>query len=173
MPARSAIEQLPAEVRDELDRRLVQSGFAGYVGLAIWLREQGFDISKSAVHRYGEKFEERASALKLATDQARAIVANSPDDTGAMNEALIRLVQERLFKVLIEMEVDPSKINLGSLTKGIATLARASVKQKEFEQEVRARASAAAEAVEKIARKGGLSSDAVDTIRREILGIPQ
>ncbi|EOV10889.1 hypothetical protein A151_00794 [Escherichia coli KTE195] len=37
--------------------------------------------------------------------------------------------------------------------------------------EVRARAQQAASNAEKIARKGGLSSDAVQALRREILGI--
>ncbi|HDW0747774.1 TPA: DUF3486 family protein, partial [Escherichia coli] len=52
-----------------------------------------------------------------------------------------------------------------------ATLSRASVNLKKFQSEVRARAQQAASNAEKIARKGGLSSDAVQALRREILGI--
>ena len=39
------------------------------------------------------------------------------------------------------------------------------------QRSARARAEAAAAAVEKIAKKGGLSADSVDQLRREILGI--
>src|SRR5690606_6677096 len=118
---------LPEAIRGELDGRLVAGGFAGYEALSDWLGEQGFEISKSALHRYGAQFEDRVSALKLATDQARAIVAESPDDEGTMSEALMRLVQEKLFSILLEMEVDPAKVNLNSLARSVAELGRASV----------------------------------------------
>ncbi|HEU4601566.1 MAG TPA: DUF3486 family protein [Steroidobacteraceae bacterium] len=173
MPPRSKIEQLPDAVRTELDSRLIQSGFSGYRDLAEWLTSQGFEIKKSALQTYGARFEDRISALKLATDQARAIVAESPDDEGAMSEALMRLVQEKLFSVLLEIEIDPAKINLNSLARSIAELGRASVTQKKYAQEVRERAQAAAETAEKIAKRGGLSSASVNEIRSAILGIAQ
>ena len=51
MPARSAVGQLPEEIRDEINRRLVENSFSGYAQLAGWLRELGYQISKSALHR--------------------------------------------------------------------------------------------------------------------------
>ena len=69
--------------------------------------------------------------------------------------------------------LDPSE-RIGLLSKAaknIATLARASVNQKKFRLEIQARAEAAAANVEKIAKKGGLSSESVEQLRREILGI--
>jgi hypothetical protein len=171
MPARSKVLLLPEAIRSDLDSRLVAGGFAGYEALSDWLGEQGFEISKSALHRYGAQFEDRVSALKLATDQARAIVAESPDDEGTMSEALMRLVQEKLFSILLEMEVDPAKVNLNSLARSVAELGRASVTQKKYAQEVRERANAAAEAAEKIAKRGGLSDESVREIRSAILGI--
>lgn len=174
MPARPTVLQLPDPVRAELDARLIKSGFAGYVGLAQWLSEQGFEISKSALHRYGQQFEERVQALKIATDQAKAMVEVAPDDEGAVSDALMRLVQEKLFGVLMNLgEIDPARINLGTLAKAIAQLGRASVTQKKWQTEVRDRAKAAAAEVESIARKGGLSPDTVSEIRRQILGIAQ
>lgn len=173
MPPRSKVEQLPEGVRAELDARLIQAGFSGYRDLAEWLTAQGFEIKKSALQNYGAQFEERVAALKMATDQARAIVAESPDDEGAMSEALMRLTQEKLFTVLMEIQVDPSKVNLNSLARSIAELGRASVTQKKYVQEVRERALAAADAAAKIAKRGGLSGAAVTEIRSAILGIPQ
>lgn len=173
MPPRSKIDLLPEEVRAELDARLIRSGFSGYRDLADWLTGQGFEIKKSALQSYGAQFEDRIGALKLATEQARAIVAESPDDEGAMSEALMRLVQEKLFGVLLEMEVDPKKINLAGMARSIAELGRASVTQKKYAQEVRERARAAADAASRIAKRGGLSADAVTEIRSAILGIPQ
>lgn len=172
MPAPSKVETLlPESLKQELDSRLIQSGFSGYEALSEWLKTHGFTISKSALHRYGQTFEERVVALKRATEQAKAIVAESPDDEGAMAEALTRLVSEKLFTVLIDMEVDPNKVNINSLGKTVAELTRASVTHKKYVQEVRARALAAAAEVESVAKQGGLSDDRAAIIRQKILGI--
>jgi hypothetical protein len=172
MPPRDAVSQLPEELRAQIDSRLIKGGFSGYEELAAWLQEQGFAISKSALHRYGQKFEDRVQALKMATGQAKALVESSPDDEGAVGEALMRLVQEKLFAILLEFEVtDPSKLNLGAIAKAIASLGRTSIAQKKYATEVKERAQAAAASVEKLVKKGGLSAETVRDIRREILGI--
>ncbi len=172
MARASKILALPEEIRVELDRRLVKRGFNGYRDLSVWLASQGYEISKSAVQEYGANFEERIATLKLATDQAKALVEAAPDDGGDMSDALMRLVQEKLFTVLMTFQVDPNKpLNLGSLAKAISELGRASVSQKKWSAEVRAKAGTAAAAAAKIGKKAGLSKDTVDAIRREILGI--
>ena len=60
---------------------------------------------------------------------------------------------------------------LSVVAKNVATLSRASVNQKKHEIEMRGRMEQAADKVARLAKKAGLSKDAVDTIRREILGI--
>lgn len=172
MTQRSRIELLPDAVLNELNERLVKGRFSGYDELTQWLKDQGLEISRSALHRYGQKFEDKLAALKLSTDQARAVVTASPDDEGAMNEALMRLIQEKLFGILIDMNIDVKRINISSLTKSVAELARASVTQKKYAETVKEKANAAAASIERIAKKGGLSKGAVAEIRREILGIP-
>jgi len=61
--------------------------------------------------------------------------------------------------------------SIASAAKAVAELTRATVSQKKWQSEVREKANAAADAVEAIAKKGGLSAEALDTIRRGILGI--
>lgn len=88
-------------------------------------------------------------------------------------------MQTELFESIVNLQeageddIDPAeRIGLlSSAAKNIATLARASVNQKKFRLEIQARAEAAAANVEKIAKKGGLSAESVDALRREILGI--
>lgn len=168
MPPRSKVAALPAEVKAWLDQALAENNFSDYEALSDELAERGFAISKSALHRYGQNFEERLSALKLASEQARAVVAAAPDEEGAVNEALMRLVQEHLFKLLMSEE---GKIDLPKVAKAVAELGRASVVQKKWQAEARAKAEAAANQVEKIAKKGGLDAATVAEIRREILGV--
>ncbi len=169
MGRRSAVEALPKKVKEWLDRALAEGGFARYALLSDELKARGYEISKSAVHRYGRKFEERLASLKMATEQARAIVEAPPDEEGAMNEALMRLVQERLFGVLQDIQVDPEKVNITSITKSIAELGRASVGQKKWMAEARRQAlEEAAEAADRVARKHGLSEDARAALRAEL-----
>jgi len=168
MPPRSKVAALPAEVKTWLDKALAENNFSDYEALADELSGRGFAISKSALHRYGQNFEERLSALKIASEQARAVVAAAPDEEGAVNEALMRLVQEHLFKLLM---TEGGQIDLPKVAKAVAELGRASVVQKKWQAEVRTKAEAAASQVEKIAKKGGLDADTVAEIRREILGV--
>ncbi len=172
MAKRSKIEGLPTAVKEWLDAALVEGNFSGYEQLEAELKQRGFDIGKSSIHRYGSQFEQRLATLKMASQQARAIVEAAPDDEGAVSEALMRLVQEKLFQVMLDFEVDPRKpLNIASAAKAIADLSRATVGQKKRLAEVREKARNAAEAVTQVAKKGGLSAEAVNTIRREILGI--
>ena len=168
MPPRSKVAGMPAEIKEWLDRALAENNFSDYELLAEELKARGYAISKSALHRYGQAFETRLSALKMASEQARAVVAAAPDEEGAVNEALMRLVQEHLFKLLM---AEKGEFDLPKVARAVAELGRATVTQKKWQAEVRARAEAAAAAVEKIAKKGGLSAESVDQLRREILGI--
>ncbi|MCY1550245.1 hypothetical protein D9M68_864820 [compost metagenome] len=60
---------------------------------------------------------------------------------------------------------------LSAAAKNIATLTRSSIGLKTFQAQARARAKAAADTVDKLAKTGGLSADTAAQIRREILGI--
>ncbi|WP_281687585.1 DUF3486 family protein [Pseudomonas citronellolis] len=168
MPPRSKVQQLPAKVKAWLDQALVENNFSGYEALAAELTARGYSIGKSALHSYGQTFEDRLAALRQSSEQAKAVVTAAPDDEGAVNEALMRLVQDHLFKLLMASE---GKLDLPKVAKAVAELGRASVVQLKWKAEYRERAESAAAKVEKIAKKGGLSADTVAEIRREILGV--
>lgn len=171
MPARSQISQLPEELRKRLEQMLIANNFSDYDGLAQWLSEQGFEIHRSSVYRFGTQFEERVRALKASTEQARAIVQASPDDDGSMNEALMRLTQQMAFDLLMQLQVDPESIDFPKLVRAISDMNRSSVALKKYRDEVRERVALAAKAVGDVAKRRGMSKEAADEIRREILGI--
>lgn len=168
MPPRSKVQQLPPEVKAWLDQALVENNFSGYEALSAELTERGYSIGKSALHSYGQSFEDRLAALRQSSEQAKAVVTAAPDDEGAVNEALMRLVQDHLFKLLMASE---GKLDLPKVAKAVAELGRASVVQLKWKTEFRERAEAAAAKVENIAKKGGLNAATVAEIRREILGV--
>ncbi|HYW05019.1 MAG TPA: DUF3486 family protein [Gammaproteobacteria bacterium] len=168
MAQRSAVSQLPEGIRQELEQRLVRGGFAGYAQLADWLSEQGFEISRSSIHRYGQQFESRLQALRIATDQAKAIAGASADDEGAMNEALIRLVQTKTFEILRALDEDDTPENLPKIGRMVADLARASISQKKWAEQTRAKVAAAAD---EFASRNGLTATQAEDLRRELLGV--
>lgn len=103
-----------------------------------------------------------------------AVVDAAPDTEGAVNDALMRLTQQKLFEILKQFEVDAKRVRKADITflaKAVAELVRSSVLQKQWADKLRQRAEAVAEKVAKVAAKGGLSDSAVQTIRREILEV--
>lgn len=138
MPRRSKVHSLPPELKEWLDAELVQRGFGDYVQLAADLKARGADISKSALQRYGSPFEERMARLKVATEQARALVDASPDDQDALAAATLRITSERIFNLLMELEIDPATVDVNKLFKNVAEIGKASVTQKRLSLQVRA-----------------------------------
>lgn len=179
MARRNSVAQLPKPVRDWLDQALLAGNFSGYQALEDALRERGCTVSKSAIHRYGQKIERRFAAIKASTEAARMLTEGAADDQDARSEAVIALVQTELFESIVNLQeasdedIDPTEriALLSSAAKNIATLSRASVNLKKFQNEVRSKVEAAAAAVDKVVKNGGLSDDAADAIRRQILGI--
>ncbi len=161
---------LPEEIKAELDRRLISGGFADYTALAEWLLEQGVEISRSAVHRYGQEFEAKCEAIKIATEQAKAIVGVVGDDEGNMNEALIRLIQQLSFDILIKNKEGDLGDILPKMGVMIAKISKASVDQKKYAAEARKRAiEEVADTVEMTAAKEGVSPETIKRIRRDVL----
>lgn len=172
MGKRSKVAQLPKLFKEWLDKALIEGNFSDYDLLEAELKAHGCDISRSAIHRYGQKFEERLSSLKLVTEQARAVVQAAPDEDGAVNDALVRLTQEKLFSVLLELNVDPKNVDLSKLAKAVAELGKASVMQKRWQQEARQKAFAeAANAVGEAAQAQGMDATQVDFWRGKVLGL--
>jgi hypothetical protein len=175
---RSKITRLPGEVRDWLNATLAENNFSGYEQLECELRERGFTIGKSSIHRYGANLERKLSAIKASTEAARLIAQGAPDDADQRSAAVIAMIQTEVFEVLVALQEadaasDPmarAKL-LSTVAKNVATLSRASVAQKKHEIAIRAKTQATADRVASLAKKGGLSAPTVETIKREILGI--
>ncbi len=176
MPQRSKKDLIPKAIRAELEQRIVEGRFANSRALAEWLNDNGYEIGKIAVPHHGEKLEGRLDAVKRATEQARAIVQALPDDEGAMNDALIRLVQQVDMEILLDVESETvTPKTLEAISRSVASLARVSVTQKKWRVQVREKLNAkvgrAAEQVAIAARAGGLSLAAEQQIHNALLDI--
>ena len=144
MARRSKVHSLPPELKEWLDAELVRRGFGDYAQLAADLKERGAELSKSALQRYGSPFEQRLAQLKMASEQAKALVDSAPDDEDKLGAAVVRLTQEKIFSVLMELDIDPRDIDVNKLFKNAAEIGKASVTQKRLSLEVRAQVEEAA-----------------------------
>jgi hypothetical protein len=181
MPARAKIKMLDLKLRAELDRRLIDGSFSDYRGLAKWLTEKGCKIGPKAVQRYGSAMERKLGALRIATEQARAVVDASGGADDLVNEGLMRLVQGDLFKVLVELrDADRKTVDVNALARNVASICRSSVQMRKAAEEMRngigRRLRAAERKVVEAARRGargGLSAVAEKRIRAALLEIAQ
>jgi len=165
MPRRSKVLALPPAVKAWLDGALVDGNFSGYELLAAELKKRGCDVSKSALQRYGSDFEAQLADLKVVSDQARAVVDASPDEDDAMTQALVRLVQQKTFRLLRDSEIDPSKVNFEKLSLNVARLARASVPLKKYAAEAREKLRRVLDAAQASA-EGGQETNALALLKR-------
>lgn len=179
MGKRSTIATLPRDVVAAFERRLAENGFSNYTELTEWLNAQGYEVSRSAVHRYGQKVERRFASIKASTEAARLIAEGAADEGDTRSEALMAMLQTELFDALVQIGEMPSEeLNavdrFGMMSEGakkISGLISASTRLKEYQAKVKAKVQAAADDVAKQAKKGGLSEESVEAIRKHILGI--
>ena len=184
MPPVSKIAQLPPEIREWLHKAIVERGFGDIVALTEELNElckQGgvaITVGKSAVGLESQKVRRAQEAIKATTEAAKLLADANRDDGDLRSEAAMAIVQTEIFHALllareadgIEDPVERVAVMSKAAT-AISRLSRARVNQAKWRGEVESKAKAAADAVSKIAKKGGLSADQITEIRSSILGI--
>lgn len=171
MPPRSVIDRLSQEDRVQVNQLLIDRGFSGYGQLAEDLADLGFEISRSTLARYGKDFQQRCELLRAVTGQAEAIVQATGDDQNAINEALIKLCQQKVFTLLMDMESSEgiSEDSISKITRAVADLGRASVQQKKYRQEVKAKVEAKFNEIDNSRRQ--LDPETLRIVREEIYGL--
>lgn len=180
MARRSKVGGLPTGVLDELNAHLVERGFSGYEDLAAWLKSLGYDISKSALHRHGSaleaEFEEAMADARRTRAMAKAAHEAGGEDNGEMLSAASAIMQDSLVRVSLKLKNsgdDPASTakSLSLVSRAFADVGRFDISRQKWLAEMRAKAAVVADSVEAVAKKGGLSAEAMDKIRRDILGI--
>jgi 1,2-phenylacetyl-CoA epoxidase PaaB subunit len=170
MPQANKVDRLPTDLKDELNQRLIAQAFSGYVELEEWLAGQGYQISKSAIHRHGQEFKKRLESISIAVSQAKAIAEATGDDANALAEALTQLAQQKTFDALVNYESEEN-IPLPKLIRAVSDLNKSSIAVKQYREKIKEKTESAAQEIEKFAKTKGLSAETADAIRKQILGI--
>lgn len=189
MARASAVDKLSPEHKRMLDDKLFDNGFNGYFELEKWLRELGYEISKSAIHRYGQKMERKLNATKIATEMAIHFAENVGDDTGALSSATLGILQTEMFNAIVALKdlegadesdepIDPEKrlLMLGKISRSISEVAKANIAQKKWEMEVREKVKAELIAeqqakLDELNKQGDISKDVLKTLVRELYNL--
>jgi Protein of unknown function (DUF3486) len=122
MGIRSKVAKLPASVRTELDRRIVECAFSGYQALAEWLQAQGYQIADDSIQRYGARLRRQLDAINLAREQAKAIAAagkGAGDSAGSLTAISVQLVQQQVLSILLQT-AQPESSDQGKTADGDA-----------------------------------------------------
>lgn len=179
---RSRIEmELTEEDRQELDRLLV-SGRLTLAALVEMLQGKGYNISRSSIGRYKERFEAVAGRLRESRQMTAAMMQELGESKqGQQGQVLVEMART-LADDFIATRIggDPLEAKeLASLGKGLADLARAARMDQDFEikiAEARAAARAEVEAeararLEKLAPKnsGKLSEMTTEELEKAII----
>jgi len=157
---------LPPHLKAELERLLIDKAHGGYVALSKWLAEQGYYICKSSLHKYDERLQAALERVKASAEAARLIAQQMPDEADEHSAAAIRIVQSHLFAALLKIgatqDADPvEQVKLLSqAARAIAEASRASITQKRWQDEVRAKL----DEIERAAGRAGKTLDA-ETLR--------
>lgn len=181
MAPRSSISTLPEKLRHELERKLAENGFANYTELTEWLNNQGYQISRSAVHRYGQKVERRFAAIKASTEAARFIAEGAADEGDTRSEALMAMLQTELFDALVQIgemndeQLDPLD-RFGVMAEGakkISGLISASTRLKTFQAAQREKLAKKFAELEAESQKQNSTLDiaTLQRIRQEVYGV--
>lgn len=181
MPQQSTIKKLPPEIRDKIGQLLDQGRTLNEI--VDHLSSLDVQVSRSALGRYKQSLDKVSERIRRSRDIAEAMVRNLGE---APESKTARLNIELMHGVILDMlsqlpdgsdEGDddaPLLLTLSprgamEMAKGLDHLARAAKQDADHVAKLRDEARReAAEAVDKVARKEGLSDEGRAAIRREL-----
>lgn len=183
MPRTSTIKQLPDDIRQKLDEllqdpRVSQLEVTERINRVLAESGSAMQVSKSSVNRYSQSMERVGARLREAREVSKVWIGRlGAAPQGEVGKLLNEMVRTLAFDLTMQMADGEAPVNpklLKELSIAIERLEKAASENQKIEAEIkRAALAEAADKAEKIAKRGGLSADAVQTIRREILGINQ
>lgn len=155
MPRKSTVKRLPPDIRDAV-HRLLDSGRT-LDEIRAHLEGLGADVSRSALGRYAQKYEEVAAKLREAREITTAFAKQLEDIPSDMGRVLTEMLQNITFKLLLKQhEGEDPTISPGEIMAFARSLKDVGVAMKtSADMEIKIRDRAKREAEEEVRRKLG------------------
>jgi Protein of unknown function (DUF3486) len=174
--ARSKIAKLPVMVRDAIIAALDDG--KSYDEITTAIQAMGADVSRSAVHRFGQQHQRVIDRLKghreIAQAMAMDLKALADDRQGRLAIEMLQLLISRASMQAVNEDDEKSLDGkeLYFLSQAMKSVQQASTIEVDREAKIRAAAlKEAAHAVEAVGRERGLTAETVQAIRSRILGV--
>lgn len=170
----SSIDVMPADGKAWLDQELVNRNFTGISDVTDELESKGWDIPRSTVGRYSLKLKKRIAKYKEKAEVIRSLSDIFEDDAPAIMQGAMGSALTAVMDAIEDGQYASDKESLSKLAAVLPKLGAGfkQAEQHKIEQQARKQAlHDAAIAVEKTAVSQGMTRKAIDTIKRDILGI--
>lgn len=176
MGRKSSIVKLPKEIREAVDRAIREER-ATYDEIKAMVDRMGGSASRTAIADYARKARDQMQTYRQAQEIASVWAKHVGEQpNGDIAQLNLQLLSTLAFKVLSDINeradgsVAPMELML--LAKAVDHFSKADKTNLERELRVRKEmAAAAAECAAAGAKQRGLSAEAADQIRRDILGL--
>lgn len=174
----SKIMRLPVDVRELVDARLRDNSIT-FQEISDWLKERGFEISKSAVGRYALSMNEAAQRVAETLEKMRAIVKAVEDNPDVDYTKASRIMaMDGLLQKVTTAEDEFLDLPLDKAVRLIASLSRTEIYDQKSKQEQKSKMELAfdgmeAELSEKIKADPQLRGefhDVMEKARRRLFG---
>jgi hypothetical protein len=179
----SKVTKMPQRLRAAIDTAIAKHG-ATYDQLAAmvekWIKAGEIKAdaapSRAGLARYGKNFLSRMEQLNAMREQARQIVTSANGDGMVLDEAATNLVLNEIMSIFMARDpLDPkdgiTPADVARIAAGLGKLQSSSVQREKLKTDFAQRAAAAAKKVSGMAKKAGLSKQAIAQIEREVLGV--
>lgn len=118
------IDKLPRAVKHEVEEQMI--GGVNYKDISNYLKENGYDIHYSSVHRYGKKFLARFESVRVAKEFAKLLAEDNVDRPATeLHEANNLLASQLIMEAMVDDEMDAGE--RAKIAKSIASLQNAQV----------------------------------------------
>jgi hypothetical protein len=144
----SKITQLPEDLKEQLDAQLLDTSIT-YEDIAVWLKESGYEISKSAVGRYAIRANQAAQRVAETLQRTKAIAAaveKNPDLD--FTKASRMVLMDGLMQRVSTAEDDFAEMPLDKAGRLIASLSRVEVYEQKAKRDYKSKMELALEALE-------------------------
>ena len=144
----STVDKLPDDIKAQLDLKLTDTANT-YEELALWLKEEGHTISKSAIGRYAIRSNQAAQRVAETLQRTQAIaqaVESHPDLD--YTKAASMVLMDGLMQRVSTAEDDFAEMPLDKAGRLIASLARNATYEKRVRQDMKKKAELAFDQME-------------------------
>ncbi|MBG9567451.1 phage protein Gp27 family protein [Brevibacillus agri] len=134
--SRSVVDDLPVHIKDQVDAMLLDTRYT-YRDIALFLAEQGFSISKSAIGRYALRVGRATQRLLEAQEQTKALIELIKKNPEAdYTEGGLQIMAGELTKKLAQAEEEWDNMPLDKAARVMVALSRTKVYKDRVRQEM-------------------------------------